>query len=131
MIAYRFTIRPASSHHCPPGWTEITPLVPDQQWNYGTVTYPEPLTFEVAQHWNLDPDAGPRIKAVLVDGEPLHFSDVFGVDAARVRYELAAGVLRPFDLHRLAQAKATEFDVAIQLDIDENERGESLPLWRD
>jgi hypothetical protein len=135
MIAYRFTIRPASSYHCPPGWLDITPLVPDQQWNYGTVTYPEPLTFEVAQHWSLDPDTGPRISEVLVDGEPVSFSGVFASaderGCARIRYELAIGVLTPADLHRLAAARSAEFDVAIVLTIDENERGESLPFWKD
>src|ERR1700733_12358800 len=84
-VTYRFTVRPASSYTCPPGWTDIRPLIPDQQWNYGEVDYPEALDFKVADHYSLVPIAQPRV-SIEWDGTSWTLLEIFGENGREMAY---------------------------------------------
>lgn len=82
---YRFTIRPASGCTCPEGWTSIDPLVPNKPWNYGTATYPAPLTREQADHYSLTP-VNNEVPKLWWEGKDWYLGDILGPDGADLAY---------------------------------------------
>lgn len=135
---YRFTIRPPGQYHCPAGWVPDSMTFKDspEQWNYGTVTYPEPLSYKDANHWSLDPDSGPRITAGTVYDE--NGEVIGGIGAAFSRedllellYDFAVGVATVDTINERFNARAAEYDIRFDFDFDLNEDDRSLPLWRD
>lgn len=135
---YRFTIRPPSQYHCPAGWIpdSMTFKDPTEHWNYGTVTYPERLSYKDADHFSLDPDGGPRIVSAVVfdsDGETIGGIEVaFSPrDLHETLYDLAVGTVTVDELDARLAERAASYDVTIAVDYDLNVDNRSLPLWRD
>jgi hypothetical protein len=79
-VTYAFTIRPASTFHCPEAAGRS---IDDSAGRCGHVTYDEPLPEAVAGHWSLDP-IGPKLPRLAFDGDTWSFRALLGSLAPRL-----------------------------------------------
>lgn len=121
MTTYRFTIRPACPGHCPDGWTDIRPLVPDKRWNYGEVDYPTPLTAKVADHWSLIPvrdgHAGLDLWPTLAwEGDSYEWRQLLGApESEEVMYRYGTGQLERPDVEAHVRAWADSYETVVEV----------------
>jgi hypothetical protein len=112
MFTYRFTIRPAWVEHCPQGWVTISRKDPPTQWDFGTVTYPEPLPREVAEHWNLEP-VGPELPKLVFEGEVWSVERLLGREAPDLCYRFRTEQIGRAEFEFTIVAVADDFEVEI------------------
>ena len=74
---YRLTCRPAWAENVPPGFTDLAGAENPTYGDYGTVTYPEPLPADRADHFSLQP-VGPELPRVTWDGTSYPLLSLFG-----------------------------------------------------
>jgi hypothetical protein len=103
---YRFTIRPAIPLHCPKGYERIDEKWPPDWLDYGTVTYPEPLTRQEAEHWSLWPVGNPVV-SVRWDDTTYPLDNLVYPE---VIYEYLCGQMTKADLQAHIEAKLAEYD---------------------
>lgn len=114
MNTYRFTIRPACSAHCPDGWASITPLVPSEPWNYGTVAYAEPLARAVAEHWSLIP-VNQQVPLLAFDGRTWCLTDLLAEVGRDLAYEYGSGRMGRDDLEAAVARQAQDYGVTVEI----------------
>jgi hypothetical protein len=104
-VTYAFTIRPASTFHCPEGAGRS---IDDTAGRCGHVTYDEPLSEPVAAHWSLDP-IGPKLPRLGFDGDTWSFRALLGSLAPRLEYGFACGLITRGDVDREVAAMAADY----------------------
>ena len=78
---YRLTCRPAWAENAPPGFTALHGADSPTYGDYGTVTYPEPLPADRADHFSLQP-TGPELPRITWDGATYPLLAILGGMAA-------------------------------------------------
>lgn len=70
----------------------MDPLVPDQAWNYGTVSYPVALSKDRADHYSLMPvnNVVPKLRW---EGEDYYLGDLLGPDGRDLAYDYGSAAI--------------------------------------